>query len=332
MAGTSRAPEWLLIPSSSAPGNGTQQLMQPQMLQQQAQLVQPQPQQLMLVTNPSTSQAPQPPQLMQMPGSAELQGAQVMYVPAQYVLVPQGSAVPGHTATTPITPAAMLAGPQAAYQALPQLQRQVQCQVQRQAQGRAASPVIPSSRVFVGNLHTQVTEVELGMVFSGTGRVLCSKVSREGAQVVLLRAVLLRAVLPVCECAACVAELVGAAAAHVPPWQACALRVRHITRLSSDAIRSSRMAHIAPHILSKSAHHHLPLRPQVMYNSRRMSRPRSQWRSREFGFVDFSTPGEAQLAIARLHGAVLPGLTKDGAQLIVQYVKGEGAVGSIVMM
>lgn len=189
MAAPTSAPEWLFVPNSSAPHGAVQQLVQPQMLQQQAQLVQQQPQQLMLVTSPSASQAPQQPQLLQMPAGAELQGAQVMYVPAQYVLVPAGSTAPSHTATSTTTPATMLVGPQPAYQALPQMQRQMQRPVQRQAQARgAASPVIPTPRVFVGNLHTQVTEVELGMMFSGIGRVLCSKVRR--VQAVLLCAAL----------------------------------------------------------------------------------------------------------------------------------------------
>ena len=59
---------------------------------------------------------------------------------------------------------------------------------------------------------------------------------------------------------------------------------------------------------------------QVLYNGKSMRRARSQWRSREFGFVDFATPAEAQRAIALLHGAVLPGVSKDGVTLVVQPV------------
>ncbi len=61
--------------------------------------------------------------------------------------------------------------------------------------------------------------------------------------------------------------------------------------------------------------------PQIMYNSRTMGKPRSQWRSREFGFVDFATPAEAQRAIATFHCTIMPTLTKHGSNLLVQPVK-----------
>ncbi len=68
--------------------------------------------------------------------------------------------------------------------------------------------------------------------------------------------------------------------------------------------------------------------PQIMYNSRTMNKPRSQWRSREFGFVDFATPAEVQRAISTFHGAVLPTLTKAGSNLLVQPVKPPGPWGA----
>jgi hypothetical protein len=64
---------------------------------------------------------------------------------------------------------------------------------------------------------------------------------------------------------------------------------------------------------------------QVMYNGRRMSRPRSQWRSREFGFVNFAAPEDAARAIVAFNGAALPGVSKERMQLQVQFVKGPGA-------
>ncbi len=62
-----------------------------------------------------------------------------------------------------------------------------------------------------------------------------------------------------------------------------------------------------------------------MYNGRRMSRPRSQWCSREFGFVDFATPEDAARAITTFNRASLPGVSKERMQLQVQFVRGPGA-------
>jgi hypothetical protein len=60
---------------------------------------------------------------------------------------------------------------------------------------------------------------------------------------------------------------------------------------------------------------------QIMYNSRKMHRSKDQWRSREYGFVDYSSQEEAEAAIARHNGTYLPGFTKEGCSMIVQYAK-----------
>jgi hypothetical protein len=58
-----------------------------------------------------------------------------------------------------------------------------------------------------------------------------------------------------------------------------------------------------------------------MYNTRKMHRPRSQWRSREYGFVDYATQAEAEAAIRALHATSWTCLAKDARGLIVQYAK-----------
>jgi RNA recognition motif-containing protein len=59
-----------------------------------------------------------------------------------------------------------------------------------------------------------------------------------------------------------------------------------------------------------------------MYNSRKMKRAKDQWRSREYGFVDFESQPEAAAAIEALSGAQLAGICKDeSSRLIVQYAK-----------
>lgn len=58
-----------------------------------------------------------------------------------------------------------------------------------------------------------------------------------------------------------------------------------------------------------------------MYNSRKMNRSKDQWRSREYGFVDFCSRQEADAAIARYHGCTTTDLVKEGCALIAQYAK-----------
>lgn len=67
--------------------------------------------------------------------------------------------------------------------------------------------------------------------------------------------------------------------------------------------------------------------PQIMYNSRKMHKPKDKWRSREYGFVDFATPEEAARAIVWMDGVELPELMKDNAGIIVQYAKPAGSGG-----
>ncbi|GBF93606.1 hypothetical protein Rsub_06326 [Raphidocelis subcapitata] len=64
---------------------------------------------------------------------------------------------------------------------------------------------------------------------------------------------------------------------------------------------------------------------KIMYNSRKMHKPKEKWRSREYGFVDYATPAEAARAIVWMDGVELPELMKDGAGIIVQYAKPAGA-------
>jgi hypothetical protein len=58
-----------------------------------------------------------------------------------------------------------------------------------------------------------------------------------------------------------------------------------------------------------------------MYNARKMHRPRHLWRSREYGFVNYSSQAEADAAISALHGTTWTCLAKDGKGIIVQYAK-----------
>lgn len=41
---------------------------------------------------------------------------------------------------------------------------------------------------------------------------------------------------------------------------------------------------------------------QIMYNSRKMHKPKDKWRSREYGFVDFATVEDAAKAVASMTG------------------------------
>jgi hypothetical protein len=56
-----------------------------------------------------------------------------------------------------------------------------------------------------------------------------------------------------------------------------------------------------------------------------MTRPRRCWRSREFGFVDFSSQEQADLAMATFSGLHLPGISKGKLPLLVQYVRDSDA-------
>jgi hypothetical protein len=58
--------------------------------------------------------------------------------------------------------------------------------------------------------------------------------------------------------------------------------------------------------------------PQVLYNGKSMRRPRSQWRSREFGFVDFVDPEEAKHAVTAFDGRVIADFSKGELPLVVQ--------------
>jgi hypothetical protein len=59
-----------------------------------------------------------------------------------------------------------------------------------------------------------------------------------------------------------------------------------------------------------------------MYNSRKMRRPRPQWRSREYGFVHMGSAAAAAAAVAALHGVLVLGYTKAGCSgIIVQYIR-----------
>lgn len=64
-----------------------------------------------------------------------------------------------------------------------------------------------------------------------------------------------------------------------------------------------------------------------MYNSRKMHKPKDKWRSREYGFIDYATPGEAAKAIVWMDGVELPDLMKDTCGIIVQYAKPTGGNG-----
>jgi hypothetical protein len=72
-------------------------------------------------------------------------------------------------------------------------------------------------------------------------------------------------------------------------------------------------------------HAMLPPSSQVLYNGKSMRKARGQWRSREFGFVDFASLQEAALAVAKFNGKVLPGFSKGASPLAVQFVTGECA-------
>lgn len=64
---------------------------------------------------------------------------------------------------------------------------------------------------------------------------------------------------------------------------------------------------------------------QIMYNSRKMHKPKDKWRSREYGFIDYASAAEAAKAIAWMDGVELPDLMKDTAGIIVQYAKPTGS-------
>jgi hypothetical protein len=60
---------------------------------------------------------------------------------------------------------------------------------------------------------------------------------------------------------------------------------------------------------------------KIMYNSRKMHKPKDKWRSREYGFIDYASPEEAAKAIVWMDGVELPELVKDTCGIIVQYAK-----------
>lgn len=131
-------------------------------------------QQVLLMTTPQPAAAQQP-QLMQLQaapepqGSASVGGQSLMYVPAHYVmLVPQQQEQLQAQQVRVVHGGPRAAGMHACRQAC------------MQAAGAGSSP---PSRVFVGNLHAQATEVTLNRLFAACGRVLCSKV---GAALLLL--------------------------------------------------------------------------------------------------------------------------------------------------
>ncbi|WIA17835.1 hypothetical protein OEZ85_009341 [Tetradesmus obliquus] len=64
---------------------------------------------------------------------------------------------------------------------------------------------------------------------------------------------------------------------------------------------------------------------KIMYNSRKMHKPKDKWRSREYGFIDYASAAEAAKAIAWMDGVELPDLMKDTAGIIVQYAKPTGS-------
>jgi hypothetical protein len=64
---------------------------------------------------------------------------------------------------------------------------------------------------------------------------------------------------------------------------------------------------------------------QIMYNSRKMHKPKDKWRSREYGFIDYASPEEAAKAIVWMDGVELPDLMKDTCGIIVQYAKPTGS-------
>lgn len=68
---------------------------------------------------------------------------------------------------------------------------------------------------------------------------------------------------------------------------------------------------------------------QIMYNSRKMHKPKDKWRSREYGFIDYATSEEAARAIVFMDGVELPELMKDTAGIIVQYAKPTGEQGGV---
>jgi len=67
---------------------------------------------------------------------------------------------------------------------------------------------------------------------------------------------------------------------------------------------------------------------QIMYNSRKMHKPKDKWRSREYGFIDYATSEEAAKAIVWMDGVELPDLMKDTCGIIVQYAKPTGGSGN----
>lgn len=60
---------------------------------------------------------------------------------------------------------------------------------------------------------------------------------------------------------------------------------------------------------------------KIMYNSRKMHKPKEKWRSREYGFVDFATIEAAAAAVAHMSGVEVPELCKDASGIIVQFAK-----------
>ncbi len=169
------------------------QACQPQQVQLQATPAQQQGQQLLLVAPHHQEEQPQ---LLQLPAGANLNGAQVMYIPAHYVLLqadnPAGPTAPQPPPARPTKPTRS-GGCQAQARLANRRQQYMHCPRQQQRQGPAAGQYVhqatppppsyyaapaalPSSRVFVGNLRCQITEVELGRLFAACGRVRSIKV------------------------------------------------------------------------------------------------------------------------------------------------------------
>jgi RNA recognition motif-containing protein len=61
----------------------------------------------------------------------------------------------------------------------------------------------------------------------------------------------------------------------------------------------------------------VPVPAQVMWNTRQLQKGKKI--NREFAFISYATPEEAQRAINFMHGKCLEGLTKDSDGLTVQY-------------
>ena len=66
---------------------------------------------------------------------------------------------------------------------------------------------------------------------------------------------------------------------------------------------------------------------RIMYNSRKMSRPKKQWRNRGFAFVTYPDSACAARAMADLNERIIDGVSEDGKPLAVLVAKSEVRVG-----